>query len=105
MIEKYLSETTANKHSPYFDAALEAVELRRERHATNQQCSPHVGEAQHKLFGLSLDLDSQLPGGGQDESHGTPDAVCWILKDGDKQYLKRQLNSNKVCNVFSTDNK
>lgn len=43
--EKYESETAAKKHSSYFDTALEAVELRRERHATNQQCSSHVGEA------------------------------------------------------------
>lgn len=83
--EKSESETAAKKHSSYFDTALEAVELRRERHATNQQCSSHVGEAQHKLFGLSLDLNSQLPGGCQNESHGTSNAVCWILKDGNKQ--------------------
>lgn len=74
------------RHSSYFNTALEAVELRRERHAANQQSSSHVGEAQHELFGLSLDLNSQLPGGSQDESHGTSNAACWILKDGNKQY-------------------
>lgn len=72
-------------HSSYFDTALEPMELRRERHATDQQSSSHVREAQHKLFGLPLDLNGQLPGGSQDESRGTADAACWILEDGNKQ--------------------
>lgn len=73
------------RRSSYFNTALEAVELRRERHATNQQGSSHVGETQNEFLGLSLDLNSQLPGGSQDESDGISDAACWILKDANKQ--------------------
>lgn len=89
------------KHRPYFDTALEAVELWGERHATDQQCSSHVGEAQHKLFGLSLYLNSQLPGGCQDESHRAPDAMCRILKEGNKQYRKQGCKSHIILIIMT----
>lgn len=65
----------------YFDAAFEAMELWGKWHATHEKGSSHVGETYHQFLGLSLNLNGQLPGGGQDQCQGAGLSVCQFLKE------------------------
>lgn len=56
------------------------MQLLRKWHAAHQQGSSHVGEAHYQFLGLSLYLNSQLPGGGQDQSQGVAHSAHWCLE-------------------------
>lgn len=96
---KLLFKKNKTKQRLYFDAALQAVELWGKRHASDQQGSSHVGESHHKLLGLSLYLNGQLPGGGQDQSHRAAHTVCWFLKA--EAMLHTACHQESICEFLN----
>lgn len=88
--------------SLYFDAAFEAMELWGKWHAAHEQGSSHVGETYHQFFGLSLYLNGQFPGGGQDQSQGAALSVCWFLEEkAQVQHLNVHISHKYLHNTVT----
>lgn len=81
----------------YLDAALEAVELWGKGHAPHKQSSSHVGKSYHQLLGLFLNLNGQLSGGGQDQSHRAVHTNSLFLKIGVTIQIKLKNIFYKKC--------